>query len=305
MFIPSYEIPVPSAGIFDYPLVSRSINAHWAGMIDGQLSRLLSEDVWSGTDEQKAAAVQAIQQFLVSLSQESPPMSSNFINGFSVAVNDYAGSTNLVVGAGSARDCTNQHDLVIATASTVTKPALAAATWYKIIVAKNLISGAVSCAVKDATYTTVEGERFIGWIRTFANNAAWVQRMVTVGSGNLRTVYSQEAYVDSNTAQWLSSENPPAAYTDFSLASIVPDGTLSANLGFRGESPSTDIFLRYRASGVARAASPFVGFFAANKASQFIFADVAVRNRSITLLANVAASAGWLSSWLHSYTFEV
>ena len=65
MSIPMPKMPVPSAGIFDLPLVGCQINAEWATYIDGQLSILLDERQWDDIDAQRA--VQEIAKFIETL----------------------------------------------------------------------------------------------------------------------------------------------------------------------------------------------------------------------------------------------
>lgn len=63
----STPAPIPAAGVFDDPTVTISINAVWAGHLDGLLGRLLQPDAWTGTDEDIDAAIQEVYKLMVAL----------------------------------------------------------------------------------------------------------------------------------------------------------------------------------------------------------------------------------------------
>lgn len=62
-----YPAPVPSAGVFDSPLVAIVLNQEWVAHIDGLLSRLLYEDAWRGTDTEIEFAIAQTNTLLAGL----------------------------------------------------------------------------------------------------------------------------------------------------------------------------------------------------------------------------------------------
>jgi len=64
--------PPPSAGVFDAPNVTVSINRLWVPHIAGLLYELTDENVWLGTDAERENAVSEVQKLLALLGAPNP-----------------------------------------------------------------------------------------------------------------------------------------------------------------------------------------------------------------------------------------
>jgi hypothetical protein len=75
------ELPPPTTGVFDTPLVYLSMNAKWSGFIDGVISRLLWRDVWKGTDAEKDSAIYEVTKLLASWNETVASMAEMRVQG--------------------------------------------------------------------------------------------------------------------------------------------------------------------------------------------------------------------------------
>lgn len=68
------EIPPPSGGIFDDPVVTVSISMAWRSHVLGALERLLWRGAWAGDDEQKDAAIKEVLELYAALAKAEEPV---------------------------------------------------------------------------------------------------------------------------------------------------------------------------------------------------------------------------------------